>query len=445
MLSSLLLTLALAAAPAPNAEILLVDVTVLDGRGGAPEPHRDILISDGVIARIAPTGELPRFAGRVLELPGRFVTPGFVDMHAHVLLHPWKADGGLSPRYDRTAVLRSLRLLLAHGVTTLRDPGSETEAALTFRKLAKDGAIVSPRILTAGRIVNGSSFDPEPFQPVATADDVRREVEWQAAAGVDAIKVYGSLPPDLVQVAIETAHARKLPVIGHLGRTSWTEAARLGIDGIEHGPWTSDTLFGRVAWLEKLDLDGPFMKEMLAALTSRQVVVDPTLIAMHSKLFGDDPSYRQSPDLALLPTSVTDGWPAGSFTASWTPAQYAAAHAAWPKLEALVKRFHEAGVRLTVGTDTPTPWVVPGTSFHREMALLVESGIPAGAVLKMATSGAAEALHLEKEVGSVQEGLQADLVVLRADPTAGIANARQIEWVVHAGVPRRPAEILAEP
>jgi imidazolonepropionase-like amidohydrolase len=432
------------AAQEPNAEALLVDVTVLDG--GAPLPHRDILISDGVIDRIAPTGELGRYASKILDLPGRFVVPGFVDLHAHVLLHPWQLDGQIAPRFDREATLRSLRLLLAHGVTTLRDPGSETEAALTFRRLAAENRILAPRILTAGRILNASDFSPEPFQPVTSEAEIRREIAFQAAAGVDAIKVYASTPPEWVKVAIDEAHARKLPVLGHLQRTTWTEAARLGIDGIEHAaPWGPGSLFDRVAWLENVDLDAPTVKGMVGELAARNVVVDPTVIAMHSKLFGDDPRYRQDPDQALLPASVTRGWPAGSFTASWTPAQYAAAHAAWPKLKAWVKHLHDGGVRLGVGTDTPTPWIVPGASLHRELELLVECGLSAGEVLRMATAENARALKLEKEIGGVREGMKADLVVLRDDPSRDIRNTRTIEWVLHDGVARRPAEILAAP
>lgn len=433
------------AAEEPNAETLLVDVTVLDGGGGPPLPHRDILISDGVIDIIAATGTLPRLASRVLDLPGRFVVPGFVDLHAHVLLHPWGEDGRIAPRADRDATLRALRMMLAHGVTTLRDPGSETEAAVTYRRLAAEKKIVAPRILTAGRILNASDFSPEPFQPVTSAEDVRREIAFQAAAGVDAVKVYGAMPPDLVKVAIEEAHARKLPVLGHLQATSWTEAARLGIDGIEHAAaWGGGSLFDRVAWLERTDLASAEVTEMVRTLVARGVVVDPTVIAMHSKLFGDDARYRQDPDQALLPANVTRGWPAGSFTASWTRAQYASAHAAWPKLKAWVKNLYDGGVRLGVGTDTPTPWIVPGASLHREMELLVECGLPPAAVLRMATDGNARALKLEGEIGGVRPGLKADLVVLRADPTADIRNTRGIEWVLHDGVPRQPAAILAE-
>jgi imidazolonepropionase-like amidohydrolase len=195
--------------------------------------------------------------------------------------------------------------------------------------------------------------------------------------------------------------------------------------------------------LQHLDLEAPAVREMIAALVEHHVSLDPTLIAMHTKLFGDDPRWRRNPDNRLMPERHLRGWPAGSFTAAWTPEQYARAHGAWPKLEALVRRYHEAGVRLTVGTDAPTPWIVPGASLHDEMRLLVGAGIPAADVVRMATWEAAVALRGERDVGAVRAGLRADLVVLAADPLADIRHTRDIELVIQAGVPWRPADLLA--
>jgi imidazolonepropionase-like amidohydrolase len=440
---------------APCGDLLVLsDLTVIDGTGGAALPHRDVHVRNGRIAAVLPHGPAPAEA-RVLELPGRFVLPGFVDMHVHLLAHAWNEKGDLERRFHRPSVERFLRLLLAHGVTTVRDPGSETEAALTLRRLQREGRLLGPAILTAGRILNASGFDPEPFQPVATPEDVRREVRWQADAGVDFVKLYASITPDLARVAIREAHARGLPVIGHLQRTTWTEAARMGIDALTHAaPWSAGylpeaaraeyrgDLVGRVPWLERLDLDSPAVAEMVAALAEHRVTLDPTLTAMHTKFFGDAPRWLQNQDNALMPERHLRGWPAGSFTAGWTPGQYARARQAWPKLQALVRRYRDAGVRLTVGTDAPTPWIVPGPSLHDEMQLLVEAGIPPAEVLRMATRGAALGLRREAEIGAVRPGLRADMVVLARDPLADIRNTRSIELVLQEGIVLRPRELL---
>lgn len=197
-----------------NADVVLHNVTVIDG---GPRTGQDIVIRGEKIVSVARHAAHPKGA-EVIDGTGRYVIPGLVDMHVHVLLHPWDEKGNVLPRFDRGASLAMLELLLQQGVTTIRDPGSETEAAVTLRDLVNRGEAKGPRIFTAGRIINQSPFDPEPFQPVRNADDVRREIRWQKAAGVDVIKIYGSMTPELTKVAIAEAHAVGLPVIGHLQR-----------------------------------------------------------------------------------------------------------------------------------------------------------------------------------------------------------------------------------
>jgi len=407
------------------AALLLHNITVIDGTGAPPAPHRDVLIRNERIVRIAK--HVDAHDARVLDCTGKFLIPGLIDMHAHLLAHPWDEKGNLRPRWKREEVFELLQSLLRYGVTTVRDPGSETEAAVKLRDMHPPG----PRIFTAGRIINASDFDPEPFAPVHNADEVRREIDWQARAGVDVIKIYASMPPDLVKVTIEEAHKHHLPIIGHLQRTTWTEAAKLGIDGVEHpAPWSPDVhdLFGRVTWLEHLDDEK--VDEMIRALVAHHVVVDPTLIAIATKF---DPSWKKNPDNALAPKAYANGWPSGDFVRDWTDEQHAEAVRAWPKLLALTKKMYDAGVTMTVGTDTPTPWIVPGVSVHDEMRLLRDAGIPPLAIIKMATFNAAKALHREREFGSVREGLIADLVVLDRDPLADIANTRSIAMVIQGG------------
>lgn len=438
---------------------VLQHVTVVDAARGTLLPDRAVEIrGDRIAAVTAAAGYKPPAGARVLDLPGRYLVPGFVEMHAHVLLHAWDADGNIMPRYDREATLEGLRLMLAHGITTVRDPGSETEAAITLRDMIAAGKVTGPSLLTAGRILNASNFNPEPFAVVKDEAAVRQEIRWQAAAGVDFIKVYSSMPPELVKVAVEEAHTHGLRVIGHLQRTTWTQAAGLGIDAITHGAsWSREylseadragynqTMFGRVYWLEHLDLKSPAVTSMIEALLKHRVTIDPTLIAFHTKFWGNDPRYTQHPQIGLAPEGVRRGWPKGSFTASWTDDQYRQAQARWPKMQALTKLLFDRGVLLTVGTDTPTPWIIPGVSFHEEMALLAEAGIPAKDVLRMATANGAQALGKEKSIGAVAAGMRADLVVLGANPLEDIKNTREIEWVVQGGKVHNPRTLLAKP
>lgn len=435
---------------------VLRNIAVIDTATGALQPDMAVeLRGDRIQAVVPDAGYKAPAEARIIDSKGRYLLPGFVEMHAHVLMHPWDEAGQILPRYDRGTVLGILRLMLAHGITTVRDPGSETEAAITLRNMLAAGKVTGPTLRTAGRILNQSSFNPEPFAPVQDEKAVREEIRWQAAAGVDFIKVYASMRPELVKIAIDEAHAHKLPVIGHLGRTTWTQAAELGIDAVTHAaPWSPDylseadregynqTLFGRAYWIEHLDLASPAVTGMADALAKHEISVDPTLIAMHTKFFGNDPRWLQHPQLGLVPGLLRKGWPKGSFTSSWTEEQYRQAQTTWPKMLALTKLLHDRGVLLTVGTDTPTPWIIPGISFHEEMGLLRDAGIPAKDVLRMATLNGARALGMAESIGAVKAGMRADLVVLRANPLERIENTREIERVIRGGWIYEPRELI---
>ncbi|HEV7919695.1 MAG TPA: amidohydrolase family protein [Thermoanaerobaculia bacterium] len=430
------------------AALVLSGATVIDGTG-APPRKAEVVIDGERIVCVAAKCARPKGA-RVIDARGKYVIPGLVDMHVHLLTHPWNEKGELEARWDRPSVRQMLKTFVQLGVTTIRDPGSETGDAIMVRRLLQEGKLEGPRLFTAGRILNASSFNPEPFVTVRTEEAVREEVRWQAAAGVDAIKVYSSMPPELVRAAIDEAHKHGLPVIGHVQRTTWTEAARLGIDGLEHpAPWSveyvkeadqatwPESMFGRVYWLEHLDEKK--IDEMIGELAKHQVVVDPTLMAMHTKFWGDDPRYTKNPDNQLVPERILKGWPAGRFTSGWTAEQYAASQKAWPILLKLTRRMYDQGVLLVAGTDTPTPWIVPGASLHDELKLLTDAGIKPLEVIRIATSNAAHALKKEKEFGAVKAGLRADLILLERNPLENIANTRSIVMVIQRGLTISPS------
>jgi imidazolonepropionase-like amidohydrolase len=144
-----------------------------------------------------------------------------------------------------------------------------------------------------------------------------------------------------------------------------------------------------------------------------------------------------------VPSQYLLGWPLGSFTANWTAAQYAAARQQWPKQLALARMLYEKGVLLTAGTDTPTPWIIPGVSLHQELALLSEAGMPNIDVLKAATSNAAIALERDGDAGIIRPGAIADIVVLEKNPLTDIRCTRSIRLVIRKGSVFAPSDLVA--
>jgi imidazolonepropionase-like amidohydrolase len=430
--------------------VVLNHVTVIDVVHGLTEPNRAVEIEGTRIRAILPAASYRPPSGALIhELAGRYVLPGFVDMHAHVLFPPLDDEGRPLPSFDRETSLALLRTMLLSGITTVRDPGDATEAAVAVRRMLARGAILGPRLFTAGRILTAAPMRHAIYAPVTDEREVREEVAWQAQVGVDFIKVYQDLPPALVQAAIDEAHRHRLRVIGHLQSTTWTEAARMGIDFIVHAaPWAPEylpptaraayrpSMFGRVYWLEHIDLNAPSVQEMVTALVEHHVSVDPTLIAFRTKFWGDDPRYTANPRRAATPPKLWNGFASRSNTVDWTADQYRAARQQWPKLLALVKLMYDRGVLLTVGTDTPFPWIVPGVSFHEELRLLADSGIPTAAVIRMATINAG--LALNQNIGAVEPGKDADLLILAENPLVSLQNTERIEMVIKGGRIYRP-------
>jgi imidazolonepropionase-like amidohydrolase len=394
--------------------IILEGATVIDGTGDLPKPNTTIVINGSRIAYLSSEAANNNYnlsssaAKNVINLTGKYIIPGLFDMHAHVA-------NVRKNSYNQSESEYMLRMLLTHGVTTIRNPGGPTEQSVALRENVSEGKIVGPQIFTAGQLLNTPQI-PVPFveKQVQTEQDVRHEVRTQAAAGVDYVKLYVGLTPELVQAAIKEAHSNGIKVIGHLYMTSWTDAANLGIDALTHGVPVSPFLlsednqqkfleagdhpFNHFLWLDLVDLNGPEINEMIKALISNNIPVDPTL-DIYEAMIKDEPQY-----------------------------QYL-----WSKVLQLSKMLYENGVTILSGTDIPNFDLVPGVSLHHELEILVEAGIPPLEVIKIATRNGAQALGIEEEVGTIESGKQADMIILSDNPVDEISNTKKIEAVINNG------------
>ncbi len=285
--------------------IAIKDVTVIDGKGNPPQNYMVVMLKGDTINDVAKSkGYILPENTRIIDGRGKFVVPGFIDTHAHVTVLPIDENKNIIDKYDKKASLASLKTMVAFGVLTVRNPAAPTKDGVELRDLVKhEPGIVGPEIFTSGAALNRVESNFGPFAATPTEETVREEVKKQISAGVNYIKVYSSLKPNLVKAAIDEAHKGGVKVVGHLQNTSWTEAAKFGIDSITHAaPWHKSYLpadfreqyrpsfLGGIDWIEKVDYESDSITEMLDSMLASNVAFDPTLIVFHTKFWGNDPN-----------------------------------------------------------------------------------------------------------------------------------------------------------
>jgi len=405
---------------------VLAGPTLIDGTGNPPKPNAVIIINGNKILAVTNETEyrnqyylfVNNHTARVnvLNLTGKYIIPGLFDMHAHVA-------GVRKNSYNQNFSETALKMLLDYGVTTIRNPGGPTNQSIALKHNVSKGDIEGPEIFTAGRLLNGPQIAiPFVEKQVSTEEEAREEVRHQAAAGVDYVKLYVGLPPNLVKAAIEEAHNRGIKVIGHLYLTSWTDAAKLGIDALTHGVPVNPFLlpsgdkreqflengggpFDHFLWLDLVDLNSMEIKEMVHALVENDVPVDPTLSIYEAMLKDDDGNGFSNPQNQLR----------------------------WSKVLQLTKMMYDNGVQILSGTDIPNFGLIPGASLHHELELLAEAGIKPSELIEIATNNGARALGIDDRVGTIQPEKQADMIILSSNPLEDISNTKKIEAVIVDG------------
>ena len=441
--------------------------------GDTTDPYlAHMRIADGRIAEILDAraaaadtqAEPPQPAVPSIDAQYRFLLPGFIDTHAHLSLGPVVVsveDGQplLKIEQDADVAPRSLRALLAHGITTVRDPGGDTETLVRLKHQLERDERIGPRLRVAGAVIDRQPFEGLTAQ-VDSPEEVRAEVRRQAEAGVDWIKLYTQLSREELEAGIDEAHAHGLKAVAHLQRIPWTDAAHMGLDGLVHVVPGSELLLPEASragylpdllgtrflysWFEHVDLESRQIREMIQSLKTSGTTLDLTLVAFEAMVQGDRAHRtRLSPDLNWAAPGLVENW-RGLFTFNigWQAEDFERARRAWPKTLQFARLLHASGVHLTVGTDANNPWTVPGPSFHRELELLAEAGIPNRDILRMATVNGAQSLDLEHEIGRIQPGSVADLVLLNRDPTIDISATRDLVWVMLGGRIHDPVDLF---
>ena len=407
--------------------LAIVGGTLIDGTGATPVADAAVVIRKGRIAAAGPRSKvkIPKDA-TLVDAKGRFVLPGLWDLHAHFEQVEW------GPIY------------LAAGVTTVRDCGNELEFITAVRDAIAQGRGLGPRLLLAG-VVDGSGPLALGVERVDTPEQARSWVDRYHDAGFQQMKIYSSVKLEELKAVTDEAHRLGMTVTGHVpeGLTAF-QAVEAGQDQINHISYIADMMHSplpesatradRRNAIINIDLNSPESQKALAFLKDHHTVVDPT-IALYELFTGTTakPPASFEPGINKIPAEL-----AGQLTDVEPPNENSEVREKiFQKEVAIVGALHRAGVPVVAGTDQS----VPGHSLHREVELYVQAGFTPMEAIQAATNVPAHVMGLDKELGTIEPGKRADLILISGDPLQDIHNTRNVEYVITNGTMYHTAEL----
>ena len=439
-LYSLLLAAVLAGCsrPMPKAQLVITGGTLLDMTGDAAQPKalKGVVINAGKIERVvlADSPDALPEAESTVDATGKYVLPGLIDAHVH--FRPWHPKPSL-----------------AWGLTTLHDTGPcGAECGVTdpngwIADLAKkqnapdsDG----PTLYYTGKKLDGPEGKTDiEVTRLATIDEVVPRIEELVKLGANSIKAEEYLPPDFRKLIVEEAHKRGMEVVGHSANAAVSIDA--GMKFIEHVYPIGRALATDMKKAEKdpdpmYMIDAAKIGDFTQKMVDAKVYLNPTLLGRYSNMsprakeFASEAEQQlAAPLYAELPKDLHKSLIERYLSAEkMKPADLAKAQKGFANVNAVVKEFATRGGHLIIGSDTSSGRV-PGVAFHQEMQMMADAGVPPYRVLLAATRWSAELMRKADEIGTVEAGRQADLVILSADPLADIANTKKVATVIRKG------------
>jgi len=408
--------------------VALIGATLIDGSGGPPLPDAVVVVRGPKVEAVGARGavDIPKGATEV-DVSGAWIVPGLIDGNA-------MAAGWALPRF------------VAYGVTTIRDPQSQTSRVMALAEQANLNAILGPRIFLSGTPVGSPKAGA-----VTSANEARRAVDERSLAGVDFISADVTITTAMMKALVEESRSFDLPVSARPGLTDATTAAEAGVAVIDLLGGIPQTASGNsgpfyAAYREGPDAgwayeEGhwsrllPATLNRLAGSLAEQVTIVPALVYHETMSNLDDPTLLPRPERGAVPDSVASGWVGEEIMRAhgWSDADLREFRRARPVQDRFLATFHANRGRIAAGTASGGPFLVPGASLHEELELLVRAGLTPAQAIVAATGSAARVLRADT-LGQIAAGKAADLIVLRADPLADIRNIRSIDRVMLRGV-----------
>ena len=388
--------------PQSAPDLVITHARVWDGTGSAPLADRTITIRGGAVASIGSGAPNAAAGVPVIDAHGRTVMPALMDNHYHF----WDYQQG--------------SVLLSRGIVNIRDPGAPLSLSMSFKEAIALGLFPGPHIYSAGPLIDGLG-DYHPLVDVMIDDTAEAATLVRAfkAQGVDLLKVYFMLKPDVLCAVVREAHKVGLRVTGHIGvHTSWGRAMDCGIDGLNHVRVWADFLPAseqpqgenetldddthpiprmQADWHE-IDPDSPRVAALIQKMAATHVGFDPTLSIQQ---IGDD--MRKTVGIE----------------------QFAAAQQSYKRMGRFVALAQQKGVFLLAGTDD-------GSLFD-ELDAYDSVGVPHAAILQAATVNGAKWLGKDAQFGTIAVGRRADLIIVDGDPVKTVGDLRKIAIVVQDG------------
>jgi amidohydrolase family protein len=446
--------------------IVLTRVTVIDATGAPPKPDMTLIISGNRIAELGKAKDVRVPEGaQVVDGAGKYLIPGLWDMHWHSAI----SEEGTREFFFPLAV--------ANGVTGVRDlfgdclKGCEDlvdiQVINKWRKEAKEGKLLAPRIVAASQIVDGAKPVFPQFLSVGDAAEARQVVTTFKQRGVDFIKVYSLLGRDAYFALADEAKRQRIPFAGHVPiYVRAIEATDAGQKSIEHMDFSSafstreaelmremaeeiekaketriEDLF-TLSFYKMLDrhlikIADSFDRQKVATLVERfnknETWFCPTLVIHRADAFHDESEYTNDARLKYVTAAEKKEWAETGRFRRLPPKEHADLKRAFSVFLQIVGTMRRAGAQFLAGTDVSNSFLYPGFSLHDELALFVRAGFTPMEALQTATSNPAKYLGLSDSLGTIEKGKIADLVLLEANPLEDIRNTRRLAAVILNG------------